>query len=724
MNARANAQPRPAPTARQNASTEQPRPRPHSAYESFFKDPRKDPRRKERMKHGFSPEDPDGDEPMAKNTSSYSRSRKERESFAHMFAATDDDESNPTATEMPAQSKPKDAEQSKEDKPAPGTTKESSATKENISPEGSRPKNTSHPTKEPPSPSTSSSGTSSDSNPPPSSKRNTATPRSRKPKAYTNSESTNHEQNAKFGFTQFNVPPPDSSSKSYLFGTWATGGSNSWLNNGVNFDFTSNTTTSNIFSTPFTFTDTQNKSKNEGQKFEGVQSPAPDRYYSLFFPAFSNFSANSILLSSQSTKPQPAAPKFEAPNVGGSEANGKAAPSNNATESNPPLFKTQAAQQPPTETPTEPAQKEPSSTTSNGQQTGNTQSHKSPLETFSEGNWAEVLTPSWTQPAEWSHKSTTKVPPGGIMSGRAGPSRRTSANLPGQKSSSRPGSAHGGVRINTSDTKSTKTTTTNGFQNYETPEPMDIDSEEVPSQPAPKVAPAFARPSGVFTASAAPKSAGSNGPFSSSNFNSKPFVNLNDLRQTAPFTTTNNGSVNNLDDIGASLPFQSKAAEPGVQETLRKHGKTVLQQPPKAPKVPVELMGSSKASGDTVLMTRIWKQYMKDMYAYFQEWKRFNRNMVTHFSERQKLLETHLSPNWMNAIGDDNKVEIIDLTDDDEGRIETQGGSFMDYMFWLAEDAKIREHWNVAQERHSMTMHQLSKARKVMQKVVAPQQNA
>ncbi|KAI5306875.1 hypothetical protein KEM56_006657 [Ascosphaera pollenicola] len=788
MNSSAKQQTRPAPTARQNASTEKPNQRPHSAYEHLFTDPKKDPRRKERRKNGFSPEDPEGDEPMAKNTSSYSSSNRARESFAHMFAATDDDSSS-SPKETSTQQKPEDSDSSKQKDDAFKTkvnseyAQQSRTHMENEKHTAStaQSQRASHPTQEQPSkqrsnpesPPTPSSGTSSQSNsetnPP---KRRFATPSSRK--ARVSQEFRNNEQNQRPESHPSAGQSSDSGSNTYLFGTWATGGTNSWLNNGPKFNFASNTAPINSFVPPFSgaFGNAQNKSQEESTTSSGGKdrycNPNPydeslpeheDPYASGDHPHWDNIhppvSHEGILLdlddppeksgtradSSSLQRPDPssrfgsqranenfhyfstttqrptntafASQDEKKPEADEFAASGDAARSGSSfspfetTDKAAPAHHTAASAHLPFGHP--PSNTKASFATSNGHKNDPSTSEKSPLDTFAKGNWADLLTPSWTRPADWIPKSSNNPSHSGSDS-RVRTPGKTSGAVSEQSTSGKAATSHSEAQAATADKPEARKFDHGGWA------PMDIDWES-DGPPFNGVKLPHAQANGASTFS---KAAGSTKPFSGNKPDAQPFVNLSDLRQTAPFTTTNSASVNDLNDVGASLPFQSKAAAPTVKQT-RSTG--VLQRPPKAPKVPLGLSDPDKRSEGISSVTQLWEQYMRDMNLYFQGWKRFNKIMVTHFNERQRLLETHLSPNWMNAIGDDFKVKIEDVTDDEDICIRNKQGSFNDYMTWLAEDEKIREHWNVAQERHVEVMHELSKARKVMQKMAASQCN-
>ncbi|KAI5291723.1 hypothetical protein KEM54_001255 [Ascosphaera aggregata] len=828
----AGAQARPAPTARQKPASSssfstQP-PRSHSAYEKLFNDPKKDPRRKARMKNGFSPDDPVGDEPMAQSNSSYIRSNKSRDQFAHLFAATNDDESSQTTSPQSSDLKDTFTPREQERTPTsdissaeanPSQQSQSSARAENhpLGSNETQPQEVPSATQnmssqqKPASPphqqkcssslnaSTSAEGGNSDGDSVRIHMRPKATPRSRRSRA-----NMGHAPSQENGQRENSQAPYSTGTEPALSGNWATDGTDSWHNNerlsgsdgkpaqsdvfgsssinqsssrandsertgaGVSGD------KGNVFTNTTTIFTHQNDEKERYYKtphpqfnpqedpqgalentfldsfvlWQNIRTPvlpdsilldldvtprtsARDSEIQLpsplgFLPHLRSQSANKNFLNSSHPASQfatPASTSFT-PKQPGADINfvplnetttfSAASAPFEGTSNQTSAERIRSTISPNVAQPATPIF--PSSNQQNGTSTPSAgQPHaKSLLENFSANDWAEVLNVNPRGvPAEW----TSRTSGGGNR--RSNSSSGVRSSKPKGRSRSNPTKPAETVptpsqaaEINPTDNERK----TNSL--YVEPEAMDID-EEYKNQ-LPQVDINFTQPK---EASASLMTEKVDTGFLNKDSGAKSFLNLNELRQTAPFTTTNNGSVNDLNDLSTSLPFTSKAETSARQQKSKGNSGAGLQRPPKAPKVPLGLLEHGRIGG-APFSTTLWKQYITHMTAYFQEWKKFDGAMLTHFSERHKLLESGLSPNWMDAIGDDFRVKIEEDTDDEEN---VAGGdkkaSFGDYMLWLAEDEKIREHWNVAQERHIEVMHEFSKARKAMQKISASQRN-
>ena len=113
---------------------------------------------------------------------------------------------------------------------------------------------------------------------------------------------------------------------------------------------------------------------------------------------------------------------------------------------------------------------------------------------------------------------------------------------------------------------------------------------------------------------------------------------------------------------------------------------------------------------------------MTDMAAYMNEWNKFNRTMLSHFNARQNFVDTVLSPNWMNARGDSGRLNIggsLDSTagdndeDSDDEKCVTRSGrfGFGAYVRGMEEDFVVRQHWEVAWERHRKCILELGRLR-------------
>ena len=207
-------------------------------------------------------------------------------------------------------------------------------------------------------------------------------------------------------------------------------------------------------------------------------------------------------------------------------------------------------------------------------------------------------------------------------------------------------------------------------------------------------------------------------------FDFKPFESV------APFTPTNNGGISDLKDLKTTLPFDSQPAD-NARAKVRARDLN-LPKPPKPPAAPGFLMASSHpgAPAEPVLMRSNWEQYISAMEAYMYEWNSFNRKVLGHFNARQNLVETGLSPNWMKAAGDTNRLKLDadgdtpekpkrgtnDLADDDasDGEQLVFGepkGGYSAYLRGVEEDFVVREHWSVAWELHRKCIYTLGQVR-------------
>lgn len=189
--------------------------------------------------------------------------------------------------------------------------------------------------------------------------------------------------------------------------------------------------------------------------------------------------------------------------------------------------------------------------------------------------------------------------------------------------------------------------------------------------------------------------------------------NLDNLRNTAPFTNTTSGGIENLEDFHTTLPFDSQAKQQTTTKRDIRPRELQLPNPPKRPWAPkpVSIPGSS----NPVLPRDKWNWYVSAMGAYMHEWNTFNRRMLTHFNARQEANETGLAPGWISAVGDSTRLKIggdddsngsngktkIREDDIDEFLVPgTNKGGFSAYLRGVEEDIQVRKHWDVASEMH------------------------
>lgn len=213
-----------------------------------------------------------------------------------------------------------------------------------------------------------------------------------------------------------------------------------------------------------------------------------------------------------------------------------------------------------------------------------------------------------------------------------------------------------------------------------------------------------------------------------SNVSKPTLFDFKNFESVAPFAPSNNGGITDLKDLKTTLPFDSKPAD-NARSKVRARD-LHLPKPPKPPAAPEFLMASSRpgAPAEPVLMRANWEQYISAMEAYMYEWNSFNRKVLGHFNARQNLVETGLSPNWMKAAGDTNRLKLdVDgdtpekpkqgssMTDDaSDGEQLVFGepkGGYSAYLRGVEEDFVVREHWSVAWELHRKCIYTLGQVR-------------
>lgn len=196
-------------------------------------------------------------------------------------------------------------------------------------------------------------------------------------------------------------------------------------------------------------------------------------------------------------------------------------------------------------------------------------------------------------------------------------------------------------------------------------------------------------------------------------------LDLADISLVNPFTATNCGGINDMKDLNSTLPFES---QPNTTRTRISPRDLSLPKPPKPPSSPKFTMnpGLPGINPEQILARTLWAQYMKDMAAYMNEWNRFNRTMLSHFNARQNFVDTVLSPNWMNARGDSGRLNLggtlataSDDDDSDDEKCVTKSGQygFGAYVRGMEEDFVVRQHWEVAWERHRQCILELGRLR-------------
>ncbi|KAL2002790.1 hypothetical protein VTN02DRAFT_5949 [Thermoascus thermophilus] len=210
------------------------------------------------------------------------------------------------------------------------------------------------------------------------------------------------------------------------------------------------------------------------------------------------------------------------------------------------------------------------------------------------------------------------------------------------------------------------------------------------------------------TASSAPKEPSANSGAKANGVNSHSnLFNLKKLSNVTPFTATNSVGIEDLNDIHASLPFESRPNQHAARRPVRPR-ELDCPNPPKRPLRP-PLVPAGPGSQQMVLPRKAWERYVTEMNAYMHEWNEFNRRMLRHFTARQEAVETGLAPMWISAVGDSTRLNLDgedgkgddDTDNGDENLVPGKPtGGFSAYLRGVEEDFKVREHWDVAWERH------------------------
>ncbi|KAL4873892.1 hypothetical protein BDV12DRAFT_159809 [Aspergillus spectabilis] len=226
-------------------------------------------------------------------------------------------------------------------------------------------------------------------------------------------------------------------------------------------------------------------------------------------------------------------------------------------------------------------------------------------------------------------------------------------------------------------------------------EAMDLDDEMPAKAPAPATAPGG---SSSRRTTPLPKSRPTSKSGSKDATNNP--LNLKILSGVFPFTSTNNGGLDDLKDISSTLPFESRAKAPKTTMGNTHPRELACPNPPKRPEPPQPVptsVGAKQLAIPRVALDR----YIAEMSTYVREWETFNGCMVGHFLARHRSNMTEMAPNWLGAVGDSLRLsddEAGDESDDDAGPPARQG--ITAYTTALIQDEKVMKHWEVARERH------------------------
>ena len=212
---------------------------------------------------------------------------------------------------------------------------------------------------------------------------------------------------------------------------------------------------------------------------------------------------------------------------------------------------------------------------------------------------------------------------------------------------------------------------------------MDIDPKNTP--PIPTHPPLNHDPITNIIRSAVPgsRSGSKAGSVKSSQSDIDSDLNLDDLKNAAPFVPNDSGLAD-LGDLHATLPFESAPSTTGPGTTPGPR-RLALPPPPKAPHAP----------NPNKLTKKDFDYYMLIVKNYLVEWYAYNKKMMAHFSARQHKNETELPENWLESRGNEGYAK---------------------YMAGVEEDFLVREHWDLSWEKHKAAMETLGELRKVAKK--------
>lgn len=156
--------------------------------------------------------------------------------------------------------------------------------------------------------------------------------------------------------------------------------------------------------------------------------------------------------------------------------------------------------------------------------------------------------------------------------------------------------------------------------------------------------------------------------------------NLADFKNVAPFTSTTNEGLMDVNDLKTALPFDSQASTTSASSTFANclH-KIELPKVPKAPSPP------------SVLNPTSWEQYLGEMNNYLFRWTGFTAQILLLFQRRQEEYR-ELGPAWVGQVG---------------GECEA-------YLTALDEDERTRKYWEVASELHRECFRNLQQTRRTI----------
>ncbi|KIV94778.1 hypothetical protein PV10_02510 [Exophiala mesophila] len=176
-------------------------------------------------------------------------------------------------------------------------------------------------------------------------------------------------------------------------------------------------------------------------------------------------------------------------------------------------------------------------------------------------------------------------------------------------------------------------------------------------------------------------------------------VDLREFTQHAPFAPSATG-LKGMDDIAASLPFESRAEAKVDLDRQNSANRNRLLDMPRPPRT-IEPPSEDRLTEENFI------RYTKNMSAYMLEWNKFNAKMLEHFRHRQDQVCGHMSTNWitMHSDGPDAHAAAAQIES------SSVAAGYATYMQWLEDDAKCRAWWDEAYDKHMASLRELGRIR-------------
>jgi hypothetical protein len=185
-------------------------------------------------------------------------------------------------------------------------------------------------------------------------------------------------------------------------------------------------------------------------------------------------------------------------------------------------------------------------------------------------------------------------------------------------------------------------------------------------------------------------------------------ASLNDLSNVEPLGNPNSAGgkgpgLQNLNDLGTTLPFQSRASAVPPTATAKQqntsHESVTLATPPvpSAPEPPLRLSRTS------------WHAHAQAFGRYLEAFHSFNNTLLTHFAAREQQAQARMrgGMSWLEAVGDSSST------------VNGVTTGFGGYLEGIRQDEAVRETWKVGCERHAEAVKEFDRLRARVTKLVS-----